>query len=363
MALAGLQSLGFLGALAYSMTACSFHASGVPYVPDGGEIDSSHETDAGTILPPDFLRPSEGLALPPTRAYLLWRPGTVPAGRTLMGHEICRTTGDVSAIDEVNECPNSAMMGADHAVVDPLTPNTLYFLKVRDRYDQGLTSEWSAIRSFSTDDSLVAWWRMNGNATDSGTAGLDGALQNGAGFAAGIDGQALRGDGINDYADMGNHAGLHLNGPLTVSAWVNGNGAPTSADSGILNLGSLNYALTHHTDGRVYFYVNDGGNNLNVSMTSDAWHHVAGVFDGTMNAGGMKLYLDNVLAGMKASASTTTGATGDLWIGRYNLSYYRGLIDNVTLYNRVLSEAAVQNEYCATQASGGVDPLPAPCQP
>jgi hypothetical protein len=234
---------------------------------------------------------------------------------------------------------------------------------VRAHFDDTSVSAWSAVQTFSTDNSLVAWWRFNGNALDSSSSGINGALQNGPVFAAGRDDQALQCDGVDDYADMGSGAPLQLAGPLTVSAWVNGNGIPTASDSGILNLGALNYALTYHTNGQVYFYVNDGGNNLHTPMSANAWHQVSGVFDGTTNTGGMRLYLDNTLAGMKASSAATTGAAGNLWIGRYSMSYFKGLIDNVTIYNRVLSDAALLNEFCATQAEGGVDPLPPSCEP
>jgi hypothetical protein len=148
-----------------------------------------------------------------------------------------------------------------------------------------------------------------------------------------------------------------------VTAWINGNGIPTSADSGIVNQGNLNYALTYHTNGRVYFYIGDGGNNLNAAASPGDWHQVAGIFDGTTNADGMRLYFDNALAGMRASSVATTGAAGSTAIGRYAASYFRGLIDDVVLYNAALPESAVLNDYCAAQASGGVDPLPAACQP
>jgi hypothetical protein len=130
-----------------------------------------------------------------------------------------------------------------------------------------------------------------------------------------------------------------------------------------LNLGLLNYALTYHTNGSVYFYIGDGGNNLSTPMSPGAWHHAAGVFDGTTNAGGMRLYLDNTLAGMRASTNAGTGASGSLWIGRYSMSHFRGLIDNVTIYNQALSDAAVLNEHCVVQALAGTNPLPPACTP
>jgi hypothetical protein len=299
--------------------------------------------------------------LPPTWAYFLSQAGETPSGRMSTGHELCYTSGPADEIDEDAECPNSVLLSGLFHVLDPLTPNATYRWKVRARFDSGHYSEWSAVRVFATDDSLVVRLRLNGNATDTSTAGNDGTVQNGAGFGSGIEGQALQCDGVNDYVDLG--GGLTLPGPLTASAWIYGNGISTSADSGILNQGTLNYALTYHTDGRVYFYIGDGGNNLSAPVGADGWHHVLGTFDGTTSSGGMRFYVDGLPSGTKASSLATTGATGSLWIGRYDTSYFDGGIDNVTLYNGELSDAAVLNEFCATQAAGGTDPMPAVCLP
>jgi hypothetical protein len=316
---------------------------------------------SGSRYVPGPLRPSDTGTLPPTRAFFMWRTGEVPSGLGLSSYELCRTNGPAAEIDDDTECPGSAVVNDLFQVLDPLSANTTYRWKVRALYDAGRYSEWSAVRVFSTDDSLVAWLRLNGDATDSGSMGNDGVLRNGVGFGGGIDSQALQCDGIDDHADLG--SGLDLSGPLTVSAWINANGLPASSDSGIVNQGALNYALTYHTNGQVYFYIGDGGNNLSASVVASAWHHVLGTFDGTTNPEGMRLYLDGLPSGARASSQTTTGATGSLWIGRYNTSHFNGRIDNVTVYDRALPESAVLNEFCAAQAAGGIDPLPADCLP
>ncbi len=336
-----------------ALSACSFRAG-------AASVDASDLPPPG----PSLLRPAMGEALPPTRALLLWQDLEAVTGRAIRDYEICSTTGAMESIDEDSECPASKTATGTYLVLDPLQAGVASLWKVRGRFEDGGLSAWSAVGAFTPDNSLVAWLRLNGDATDSSVEGHNGALQNGAGFGAGIDAQALQLDGTNDYTDLG--GGLALPGALTVSAWIYGNGTPASADSGIVNQGNLNYALTSHTDGRVYFYIGDGTNNLRASVSPGTWHHVAGTFNGTTDPDGMRFYLDGALAGMKASSTATTGATGDLWIGRYSASHFNGGIDNVTLYDGALSEAAVLNEYCATLAAGaagGIDPLPAPCQP
>jgi hypothetical protein len=196
--------------------------------------------------------------------------------------------------------------------------------------------------------------------SDASGNGNVGDLKNGAVFAPGLAGQALQCEGVDDYVDIGSKAALQLNGPLTISAWVKSNGLPTGADTGILNLGVLHYALTYHVDGQAYFYIGDGGNSLKIAMSPDVWHHLVGVFDATTKPGGMRLYKDGVPVAAKASTTATTGATGSLWIGRYAGNYFRGLIDDAMVIGAAVDDQSVLNDYCAALALSGT--LPSLCQ-
>ncbi|HEX5035882.1 MAG TPA: LamG domain-containing protein [bacterium] len=327
----------------------------------GGDGGMSGGVVVGSQYAPSPLRPADSSSLPPTHAFFLWQNGEVPAGRTFENFEFCQTSGPSSEIDDDSLCPASALLTDFYQVVYPLTEDSTYRWKVRARYSGGYYSEWSAIRVFSTDHSLEASLPWDGSGTDISSGGHNATLQNGAGYTTGIDGQALQCDGINDYASLG--GGLALPGPLTVSAWIYGNGTPTSADSGILNQGDLDYALTYHTNGRVYFYIGDGTNSVNALVSASAWHHVLGTFSGTTGANGLRLFVDGALGAQQASLFATTGAAGNLDVGRYLASYFNGRVDNVTIYNQALSDVAILNEYCATQAEGMTGPLPAACQP
>lgn len=369
-ALASAMSLASLNA------GCLLHTDGLQTGGTGG-MSSSSSSDGGSggvgasggtgggvfpgeqYVPQSFL-PGDAVVLPPTRAYLAWsQPAAIPAGRVFSSYEFCHTTGAASEIDG-DQCPGAAKPVAAHVVVDPLKEDTSLLWKVRTIYDNGGVSDWSAIRNFMTDHSLSAWWRWNGDAKDSGPDALDGTLQGGASFVDGIDQKALHCDGAKDFADMG--SGPNLTSALTLSAWIFGNGLPATPDTGVVVKEGLAYALTYHTDGKVYFYINDGGNNVSASVPPNEWHHVAGVFDGTTVAASLKLYVDGVLAGSKSSNSATFGSAGKLLVGAYANSRFKGLIDNVTLYDADLDVPALINELCATQAAGEA-PLSAACQP
>ena len=68
---------------------------------------------------------------------------------------------------------------------------------------------------------LVAWWRAEGNANDA-VGGNHGTLLEGAGFAAGMVGQAFRLDGADDWVSLANTATLDFGtGDFTIELWMN----------------------------------------------------------------------------------------------------------------------------------------------
>jgi hypothetical protein len=91
-------------------------------------------------------------------------------------------------------------------------------------------------------------------------------------------------------------------------------------------------------------------------MTSadlNTWKHVAMSYDGTT----LRLYVGGVLVGSAAGAHTTTN--NPLLFGRWTPAseYWNGLIDEVRLYSRVLSQAEIQTDM------GGSVSSPPPNQP
>jgi len=330
----------------------------------GGASGQSGQSGAGgsDVYMPNPVRPFPGQVLPPTRAFLSWKM-PMPSGKTVNGYEYCATSDLSAPIDDPSQCPGEMMVLTPYAVLDSLQKSSNYRWKVRARFSDGSASAFSSIGSFETDNSLAAWWRLDGNANDSSTNGFHGVLKNSASFASGLEAQALQCDGAGAYVDVGNQPSLNLAGPLSISAWFFANGVPATADSGIMNLGLLNYAMTYHTNQKVYFYIGDGSNSLSVAASSDEWHHVAGVFNGTTNEGGMKLYFDGLLAQMKSSAVATTGADGALAIGKYGESYFKGLIGNISIHSSELSETTIQNEYCSAYSLAKSKPLPPQCEP
>jgi hypothetical protein len=69
-----------------------------------------------------------------------------------------------------------------------------------------------------------------------------------------------------------------------------------------------------------------------------------GTYDGTT----IRVYIDNVLAGTKNHPGLMEGsgsATGPLVLGFFNSSYWQGSIDDLRLYDRVLTTAEIHSLY------------------
>ena len=77
-------------------------------------------------------------------------------------------------------------------------------------------------------------------------------------------------------------------------------------------------------------------------LTDNQWHHVAATYDGSV----MKVYVDGVLEGSKTASGAISTGIADVLIGsRDNRFYYTGSLDDIRIYDRTLSESAIQQIY------------------
>ena len=167
-------------------------------------------------------------------------------------------------------------------------------------------------------------------------------------------GKALSFDGVDDYVDCGNDESLDLFGEITVAAWFR-----TTQDSvGSIclrkryNYGtSPGFGLSINNDGQVSFNLGDGTNRAD-ACTTDAyndgnWHYAVGVKDGSM----VYIYIDGVLKGTDTDDVNITAYDCNLMIGQrgWGGNFFNGLIDEVRIYNRALSEEEIRRHFLGLQ--------------
>lgn len=219
----------------------------------------------------------------------------------------------------------------------------------------------------ATDTGLVAYWSFD---EGSGTTAEDfspanantGTLTNGPTWVDGKVGKALNFDGTNDYVTMGNTNDI-TTGDFTLAYWMNPENV-SQVRSVIgkrenvgpyrqyqVGVGYINGTGVPVSAKKVFFF----GNNANadyqsVHTTNDVvdgqWHHVTV----TRTSSGILIYIDGV------SVPLTTQAAGlvsenftnpaNFNLGYDNGSnYYKGLLDEVRIYNRALSGTEITNLY------------------
>ena len=200
---------------------------------------------------------------------------------------------------------------------------------------------------------------------DSSPAPMGGTISGATRVAAGRIGRALSFDGVNDWVTVTDTTGskLDLTTGMTIEAWVN----PTAAsgwttvvmkERGNAGEGLLAYALygrdgAPRSGGTVgpagYLRTNpvatttDRGARGTAAIPLNTWTHLATTYDGT----NLRVYVNGVLAGTTAGSGSINVANGALRIGGNNSAplgqgeFYKGLIDEVRIYNRALSASEI----------------------
>jgi lysophospholipase L1-like esterase len=193
------------------------------------------------------------------------------------------------------------------------------------------------------DPTLIAHWALD--ETD-GMVASDGAGDN-MGYASGnpvwqpdggmVDG-ALQFDGIDDYV-MTNFVLNPADGKFSVVAWVKG-GAPgqvlmSQADG-------VNWLSTDSVNGCLTTQLKSGQSGTPLSsqacITDSAWHRIGFVWDGSQR----RLYVDGLESAKDTEFLPPLDRTsGGLCLGTGSTqtagSFFCGLIDDVRIYNRVVS--------------------------
>ena len=194
---------------------------------------------------------------------------------------------------------------------------------------------------------ILDWWPAGGNANDI-IGNNNGILQNGTTFAPGKVGQAFSFDGINNSILIG---GSPIPPPWTTELWVNRQNSPAYSsvlladDVTALKLEQYNFT---RKVGFTQFGVNDYA--FNYIAPIGVWVHLAFVCDGNSTA----LYVNGLLQdtidipiNLPLSQLGSDGSGDRL----------KGLVDEIAVYNRVLSAAEIQAIYNAGSAGKCVTPV------
>ncbi|MCK4886312.1 MAG: LamG domain-containing protein, partial [Planctomycetes bacterium] len=208
-------------------------------------------------------------------------------------------------------------------------------------------------------DGLVARWELEDNTLDSSGNGHDGTGINSPSYTVGVLGRCISLSGYN-YVNCGGgkleggaDTWADITGPMSMCLWYKQPDLSYMSLAAFLtkgNIGGYRIEQEGGWEGRLSrgtYYLEGGrvkaeGDDVVVDGT---WHHIAAIYDGSY----VKLYVDGVLDAQTAGSGAIATNNWDVAIGQ-NLEVLaggtsrniKGYIDDVRIYDRVLSQGEVQ---------------------
>ncbi len=293
-----------------------------------------------------------GTAVSSSQVSLSWTASTDNVGVTGYRVERCQGAG----------CTSFAQVGTPTGTSfndTGLSASTSYSYRVLAADAAGNVSAYSALATVSTPAGpVVPAGLVLGFSFDAGSGssvvdvsgnGNTGALVGGVSWStAGRYGGALSFNGSSGLVQVASSASLGLSGAMTLSAWID----PSVSQSGwrtimqrqvdayFLNASNDTGALRPSGGGTL------GGTVRWVGGTTaspvGAWTHVALTYDGST----LRLFVNGVQAGSMVASGAIQASSSPLWIGGNQPygEYFNGLIDDVRVYNRALSQTEIQTD-------------------
>ena len=208
------------------------------------------------------------------------------------------------------------------------------------------------------DKGLVGYWTFDeGSGTsirDSSGKGNNGTTYNNPAWVTGKQSNALSFDGVDDYVSYGAPSSLDLTNSMTISAWVNPQDI-TAPYHHIVSKGesgstvAMQYILIVMGD-KPRFLISNGSSSNSVqgpAVSVGSWYHIVGALTSTQ----LKLWVNGV-AITPVSRTINPASNGKKVIVGTNGAggeTFGGIIDDVRIYNRALSDAEVKVIYDATK--------------
>ena len=227
---------------------------------------------------------------------------------------------------------------------------------VGNNLDWGLISNLDVSNSASYPGSGLGWNDISGG-------GHNGSLVNNVTYSAGNSGVLSFGGG-NDYVTVPGPI-INTSGNFTAEGWASLSTFVTNGGEGAsIIIGNYNgnwkgYILGVGTSGNPLFRIgrqstsSDSWSVSPTTITTNTWHHIVGVYDGT----GAKIYVDGVLKNsttyspIEPEVANTRVGGGQWNAPRASLT---GQIGELRLYNRALSGSDISQRFNDTKSRYGL---------
>ena len=203
----------------------------------------------------------------------------------------------------------------------------------------------------STPSGLVAAYGFNDGSgaqtRDSSGQGNTGTIAGATWTTNGKFGSALSFDGTSSWVTIADANSLDLTTGMTIEAWVSPSSG-TAWRAVVLKetSGGLAYALYSANNGsRPAGFVHttaDVGVTGTAAVPLNSWTHLALTYDGAT----LRMYVNGILVKSGSASGAGVTSSGPVRIGGDSVwgEYFRGLIDEVRIYNRALTGGEIQTD-------------------
>jgi glucose/arabinose dehydrogenase/chitodextrinase len=321
---------------------------------------------SATTLTPDTTLPTATITAP---------TGSAPVSGTVT---ISANASDNIGVGGVTFLVDNVVVGGGEDTTSPYSvswdtttvPNGVHTIiaRARDTSNNAADSSPVSVTVSNTQLSgLVAAYSFDegtgATANDSSGQANTATLINGVAWVAGQHGKAASFDGVNDYITIPNSASTNISGSsLTLSMWINPQPL-ASGDSVVIGkfwnttMSSPYYQYGLELAGGTVpnFLVGTTSGVREAAMTGqlplNQWSYLAVVFNGTQ----AQFYVNGALISTQALSATIVARGNPINIGAdaSPAQFYKGLLDDLRIYSRVLTQAQIQSDM-TTPAGGAI---------
>lgn len=202
-------------------------------------------------------------------------------------------------------------------------------------------------------DGLVSYWTLDEKDIDGGTVKdiwgkNDGEIGGSPKVVKGKIGTALKFNGASDYVMIKKDQSLNITDAITIEAWVNPDNVSGGKQIATLWTSAAGYQ-PWFSDSTFMFRLNNGVGNFDATylgLSAEVWYNVVGTWDGTT----IRAYVNGKEGTPVAMGGKINLPDTNLNIGSYNNGsgeFFKGVIDEVCIYNRALSVAEINQNFVA----------------
>lgn len=230
-----------------------------------------------------------------------------------------------------------------------------------------LNMAFAQVPAYVPTNGLVGWWPFNGNANDESGNGHNASLV-GATLTSdrfGALNKACFFNGINQYGILNNTGNTNFSNGVTFSTWMLANDTRLAGlvSREFISTVDEGFRLNTRSTGAIWFengYLGGGGPwtcqiggiTPNSYFNTTSWYHIVGTHD----QNSVKLYVNGLLidsTSVCVNILSMLNNSPDIEIGRTfifptQIEWFYGVLDDIAIYNRALTQQEITNLYTNT---------------